>query len=284
MEFLKNIRRFSVVCFGFGLIGNSLIIAFFLSINRGKFRTMTTYHFLLTTMAIFDTLVCLSHTILGCIKWNAVGIYTQMEELVDIYITSTSALISIWTLVLISFTRCQRIVSPFTRQWSKKVCFKIILIICCLSSLYHYSLAKIPESKYAYLYYNSCTLAVEGIIPQILMFHFYKKTCRHIKNDTMQMRSSKTKRKNASKTLKGLVLLNLMAVLILKTILYIMSIIRRIEKLGADDKIIINSCFFFINYTFYYSTNILNVAIYAKIMPKFQRFILGLIKMNTSLV
>ena len=279
MEFLKIVRRFLICWYSFGLIGNFLIMTYFLSKNRGRFTTMTNYHFLIIVMAAFDSLVCVTHVVLNSINLNNANL-TNLESLVDIYVASTAALVSIWILVLLSFTRCQRIVSPFTHQWRKNVCFKIILIIWCLSSLYHFLLTKIPNEKYFFLYYNSCTLILEGIIPQILMFYFYWKTCKHIKKDTTSNNTSKAKRKNATKTLRGLVILNLIAVLILKTILYIMSIVRRIETLNTDSKTIINNFFIIVNFAFYYSTNILNVVIYAKMMPDFRRFMIGIFKEN----
>ena len=279
MELLKNVRKFSIFWYSFGFIGNWFIIAYFLSVNRGKLTTMTNYHFLLIVMAVFDNVVCLSQVVSCSLHLNTV-FYTNLEMLIDTYVTSTTSLVSIWILVLVSFTRYQRIASPFTRQWRKNVCFKIILIIWCLFSLYQFLLTKIPDGKYSYLYFNSCFLIFEGVIPQILMFYFSWKACQHIKKDTTSNKSSKTKRRNASKTLRGLVILNFMTVFILKTILYVMSIVNRIETLSTESKIIINYFFTFINFTLYYSTNILNVVIYTKMMPNFRRFIMGLFKKN----
>ena len=272
--FHRTVRQFSVFWYGFGLIGNFLIMMYFLSINKGKFKKMTNYHFLVITMAILDSLVCLSKIILGCVEWST-GFYTLMGRFMDIYTSSIFALVSIWVLVLISFTRCQSIVTPFALQWNKRCYIRIILVMTCLTVLYHYSLTNLPENKHLYLYYNSCSLMFDGIIPQGLMFYYYRKTRIHIiqTNTPHQNKKSKRKRQNALKALKGLVFLNFMTILILKMFLYIMSIIRRLETINSTDKEIMNHFFTFSNYTLSYSTNILNVVVYAKMMPKFRRFI-----------
>lgn len=282
MAFDKVIRQFAVILFTFGFMGNCLIMAYFLSINRGKYKTMTNYHFLLITLALLDGLVCFSQIILGCVTWSDEE-YTNLEIQMDVYTTSTFALVSIWVLALISFTRCQRLTLPFAKQMSKKHCFKVVLIMCCVSSVYHLALTNIPESKYQYLYMNSCMLTAEAIIPQILMFFFYYKTSQHMAKNTTQNQKSRKNRKNALKTLKGLVLLNFFTVFILKTILYVIAIVRRMESIKNGDKIIINQVFRTSNILLYYSTNILNVIVYISMMPQFGRFLLGILKRKQNL-
>ena len=274
MLFHRTVRRFSVFWYGFGLVGNSLAVIYFLSVNKKNFKKMTSYHFLIIAMAILDSLVCFSRIVLGFIEWNT-GYYTRMGRHMEIYTSGIFSLVSIWVLVLISFVRCHSIVKPFAIQWKKRYYFRIILVMSCLTVVFLYSLTKLPEDKHLYLYHNSCALMLYGIIPQVLMFYYYQKTRKHIKQDNTgnQNRISSRKRQCALKTLKGLLFLNFTTILILKIFLYLMSIARRLGTISNTDKEIMNHFFTFSNYTLSYSTNILNIVVYAKMMPKFRRFI-----------
>ena len=124
-----------------GLLGNIVIIVYFIKINKKHFRKMSTYHFLIIILAIIDLVVILCGSILSIPldenndKNLNIDRYYYDDVLNIIKEGSTTA--SCWILVLLSYERYRSITHPFNRRLKKKYAMYLGIYLCVVCIMVH---------------------------------------------------------------------------------------------------------------------------------------------------
>ena len=117
-NFIHNNIQTPMLCFG--VLGNLLIIVYFLNLNWNKLRRMSSYHFLLINLALSDALACggtafLLHNVMKP-SWELrkSGCICVMNVFINICPMASCLL-----LIATSYARYRRIVTPFKRKLNK---------------------------------------------------------------------------------------------------------------------------------------------------------------------
>ena len=121
-----------------GLFGNILIIAYFTKINKIRIERMSTYHFLVISLATIDLVAALFRAMTS-IAFNQNTITDQkiLEKCFNL-IREGSTTASCWMLVLLSYERYRSIVHPFNRRLRKRYVTYIgisLWVICILAQV-----------------------------------------------------------------------------------------------------------------------------------------------------
>ena len=122
----------------FGVLGNLLIIAYFLKLNWNNLKIMSSYHFLLINLALSDALACggtaflLHHLMKPAWELGKFG----CTYLTNIFFNITP-MASCLLLITTSYARYRRVVTPFKRKLNKIQYGITCLIIWVLSSIAH---------------------------------------------------------------------------------------------------------------------------------------------------
>ena len=129
-NFIHNKIQTPMLCFG--VLGNLLIIVYFLNLNWNKLRRMSSYHFLLINLAICDALACGGTAFLFHFLWelDKFGCEYVMNVFVNICPMASCLL-----LIIMSYARYRRIVTPFKKRLNKKQYSIVCVVIWILSSL-----------------------------------------------------------------------------------------------------------------------------------------------------
>jgi 7 transmembrane receptor (rhodopsin family). len=112
-----------------GIIGNALVIIFFLRYKRKTTasKQLSSYHFLIVQLAVIDLLVCVVKKVYREYRYNYKDETKAVIALTIVIILLSS---SCWALALLSFERYRTIVHPFKEKLSKK---RLSLISLCIS-------------------------------------------------------------------------------------------------------------------------------------------------------
>ena len=100
-----------------GVIGNGLIIIYFVKINKKKLQEMTPYHFLLTILAVADFVTVLGISVMS-LNWKNLQSNEFMCKYYSVFFKMALPSYSIWTLVMISYERYCKMVYPFNKATS----------------------------------------------------------------------------------------------------------------------------------------------------------------------
>ena len=100
-----------------GILGNILIIAYFLHRNRRNIGKMSSYHFLMILLAIFDSVTCWG---LALSKYQQNWEMSALSCQLGASALEVMSLASIWALVLIFYERYRGILYPFGKRLNKK--------------------------------------------------------------------------------------------------------------------------------------------------------------------
>ena len=138
-----------------GLIGNCLVIVYFLRLHKNNFQKISSYHFLIIALAITDIICCISATssyyLDWKIEWLGNELLCNISQPLFVY---TLPNISFWVIALLAYERYRNIVHPFARKLGIKVYSILLLLISLLSSPVYY-LGNLVESSRTFHIYNN---------------------------------------------------------------------------------------------------------------------------------
>jgi len=216
-----------------GVIGNTLIIVYFLIINLKKLERMSPYHFLITYLAVVDVFVSIGVPISYFNKeyWSSNEFLCKYS---NTFLGMTLPTSSNWILVVISYERYRKMVSPFKAPIRKKILFVVLvaLLVTCtgcyipLMKIHLFtnneclSYANILNSKTTITAYFVGSLFYDCLIPSILMVWFYFKISVNVKqfhdtnktSDQNHELQNHTRKKVALKTLRTLIIMYILFV------------------------------------------------------------------------
>ena len=295
----RNIQAYAYpAMFTIGGFWNLLIMVYFIEFNLKKgLKRMSSYHFHVIHLALTDLLVNVGNGILKHYKsklswelgkWGCI--------LFERFVMVICLLASSWNLVFISYSRYRSIVYPLAKRLSKRKCSLISLIIWmvpCLANIYPFmktKLLKLPPkgalicmadlSSQLRMVHFSANFLLDSFIPLALMLYFYRKMARAMtQEENANHLSSQSHHNNrrALKIIRRLVFLFTISVVTTRFLLFLRVFLDMYAfKRPPFYKIImmhnmISSSFVHI---LFYSNNMLNIFIYAKMIPGFRRFLL----------
>ena len=173
-EELQITNRVILIIYIIGCIGNTLIIIYFIKINRRKMKKMSAYHFLLILLAIVDLNVCAASFAVYLIDILYGYYFGKFLQIFQNPFIETS----IYILVIISFLRYKATTNPLEQRWSKKYYFLLSLFsFCCSNGLWltNVFIIKIPM--------DFVDLIIFGIVPLIALCFFFIKIYKSLSQD-----------------------------------------------------------------------------------------------------
>ena len=286
------------VIFGIGSFWNLLIIIYFMNIHSKNLRKMSSYHFLIVSLAVAD--LCTSVIVSIIFPFNHTpswepGIFGCI--LVG-FSYAVCPLVSCWLLVIISFARFRSIVYPLRARINKKRYALACLSIWSIASLVNtYILMNGELSKdggSGDLYCDSLNqdggtviqfsinYFLASFLPSAIMLILYHRIKKKIKteeneNSFAMTDQSRQRNRRAMRTIRGLIWLFTLTVIPVRVYdILLLAVYPNVPK--SDDnlfttievlRIILSPLRDFITFL----NNILNIFIYAKMIPDFRRFL-----------
>eukprot|EP00111_Clytia_hemisphaerica_P021432 TCONS_00063075-protein len=285
----------------FGVLGNLIIIIYFLNLNWNKIKKMSSYHFLLINLALSDTLACggtaflLHYFMKPAWELGRFGCIFVMNVFINICPMASCLL-----LIATSYARYRRIVTPFKRRLNKKQYSIVCLFIWILSSL-----------TYLHYFMNRKVVEIDGnlqcryfgeefanqsygfvwdiFIAVTVMVYFYIKIKQRLDHADI---SSQFASNDASRQRNRLVLRTLKALIVVYVIFAypgrIFALIGNAlfyygSKENPPNQDLMNagiSLVHIIAMFLYFSNNIVNVFVYFKLMPEFRSFVLTIMTLG----
>jgi len=264
-----------------GVIGNALVIIYFLKNNGKPLRHLSSYHLLIVQLAIVDFIICL---MLSVGNWDAT-IFQPVPVYLVWTVVDTLTSLSCLFIILLAFERYKRIVHPFETRIHKKTFLVISLAATILLFVVYYlflgyleQITIIPERVLMHV-------VMECIVPVLLMSYFYIEIRRGIyslKIVTNAGACNKRQLKKKKKALDTLKFLNLMYVLCIIPARILNLSIRftdMFHEIPSKYFFALNHAYNFTNFSFCVN-NMINVFGYAKIMTDFRRYLTRIFTCN----
>ena len=200
-----------------GVIGNGLIIGYFVKINKKKLQKMTTYHFLLTYLAFVDIVVSIGVPLsyFNRENWWSNEFVCKYSNL---FLGMTLPSYSVYILVMVSYERYRKMVYPFKTPIKKKI-LSIFLFFLIVAGIGFYfplmnahemenneclSLTTLLQSKIIITVYFVGGIFYDCLIPSAIMVWFYFKISANIKefHNTSKTLDQNHKQTNAKQDLQ----------------------------------------------------------------------------------
>ena len=261
-----------------GVICNPLIMFYLISASRKSLKKMSTYHFLLSLLAITDWLICLTETPEILFHLEIIS-YFQILDFLHLF-TTPLHFQSMFGLFFVSLLRYQSIVHPFKTKWTKRRYFILTLATFIISIL-----TLIPNIKSnildieALASFGQNALYIDTTISfvfMVILIVLYIKMSTVLKESHQESRS-KERNKKALKTLKILLCLFAVTMVLAKMIaLCLENVIFRSQIMRITDAEAITVVETFLMEAIF-SSSIYNFFIYLKMMSDFRRFMRNLI-------
>ena len=280
---------------GIGSFWNFLIIIYFVKIHFKRLTKRTSYHFLIINLAVTDLLTTAGSSIyyhyafkpswklgkFGCIIFaNFMG--------------HVCPAVSSWILVLITYSRYRRIVYPFGARISKR---KIAVVCFCIWALafplniypfINTQLVALNDGRLVCkddgvsltrLINNAVSYSLQSFVPSAIMSFLYVKMRKKMQQGNTLNENPQVQQRNRAvlKTILGLVVLYASTILPVRVI---SLILRSLVYYGIDDQYLNLMLTIYMLGLYpimtlnYFMNNILNIFIYAKMMPDFRKFVI----------
>ena len=259
-------------CIAFvGLVGNLIIIYFFVQINRRKLKKMTPYHFLLIQLAIIDFIVCIGVVASSFYLTHNIG---QTYSSVVISLLKVFLLDSNLVLIIISFLRYQRIVHPLKNTKWTKLHFVYISVAAFLISLAIFLPLFSQDHKLVHFTVFDLSTVIVAILSFTLSCLFYYRISKVLANAPHSR--SKERNRKALATLKFLIRLFTLTVVFGKMLYMAFSLALDNTHFSVDaiEYKTLSMMEAFARGLIYLNS-VGNVFIYLKTVPGFYRFVLS---------
>ena len=301
MATLSEIRsiciKISIVYLIFGIIGNLLIIAYFIGIQRREMVKMNPYHYLIIKLASVDLLVCLLY---GFINISSIvdadyiiSPKTNIVFILEAILLPLSTL-SICVLTQISLLRYHSIVHPLREQWKKRkfsfvtigVCFISLCFSATNAALYEGWISDWQSSKNSLfslllVVYKIVLAFTDLVIPFIAMIFFYHKSSRKLNENSVVVNSNEERQirkrnRTALKTLKFLLIIYVICVFIPRIfdlVLYLLVLYANQFDLFNPVNLKLQMVHNVLFYNISIQSFVLNFVVYVALMKDFRRFL-----------
>ena len=299
-EVFFNLNIFPVI-FGIGSFWNLLIIIYFVKINLKSLKKTSSYHFLIIKLAVVD--LCTSVGVSITFHFNAKPTWelgTFGCILMKNFVDGVCPMVSCWLLVLISFARFRSVLYPLRERINKKkyslVCL-FIWILAFLLNVYAFMTINEMEIQGATRCYSDAPYEkmitfmflkyfLDSFIPFAIMLVLYYKMKKRLnaeenENSFALNNQSRQRNRRALRIIRGLLFL-----------FAITMILGRVLMILSWALAFFESNYFPLFWTFHYvfiqmlspllslnffMNNILNIFIYAKMIPGFRSFLLTVV-------
>jgi 7 transmembrane receptor (rhodopsin family). len=282
MDFGYKIRLLYFI----GVIGNALIIVYFLKTNKKSLSRMSSYHFLIVKLALADLLVC---TLFSLENWSR-RFPSQYHDTLFV-IKGTSISVSCWLLVFLSFERYRNIVHRFKQEITKRQ-FTLVTILTTLFFLASYVSYVLRKDNLlaveTFLYTLSGYVLMDNMLPITFMCYFYRRISKTllsapvvVTTDIANSQRHLQNKKAAQRTLKLLILIYVVCVLpgrLAITLFYILHQYMGVISLRTTD--LLNNAVKFL----VCMNNVVNVFVYTKMIVDFRRFVINVFTCGCTLV
>ena len=286
------------VIFGIGSLWNFLIIIYFLKTNSKNLKKMSSYHFLIINLAIVDLCISVGMSIASPIFVKPPWDLGTFECIMLIpFIESVCPMLSCWLLVLISFARFRSIVYPLRERISKKkcgLCVFVVLLAISVSNLKFFMTIKskqigsismcVFDSSYEnFIVQISITYIVDSFFPLAIMLflynEMYKRMNRRANGNSFALTDqSRQRNRRALRTIRGLIWLFILTVILGRVYNLLSRVLDFYKSNNKPPFLTMLDVFIWVSYSLnvliYFMNNILNIFIYAKMIPDFRRFLL----------
>ena len=276
-----------VILMCIGLIGNSLIIAFFINRNKRDLKKMPGYEFMLLILAITEGFYCIT---IPC------HIATNLRKMVEL---PRSILLdfSVLLLVPLAYMRYIGIVDPIhtnrERKWSKKFC-GFILILCLgfasitgipaielLSKWTGTSFINLWENRTKLLILKSCLLFVMYVTPCCILAVIYRLISNHLNTDEAIQTQPEIKARHET-TLRVLRFLSIAAFLAIVPMRVVIIVVDAVNFYACLNQSSISYQLSGVLDIFAVSNSTVNVFIYAHAVSDFRQFLINLLKCGSK--
>ena len=281
-----------------GSFWNLLIIIYFVKINIKNLKKMSSYHFLIINLAVADLCTCFGTpiTLHFYLKpsWELGAFGCTFMSSFIFYICP---MVSCWLLVLISFARFWSIMYPLRARINKKkyglACLSI-WIITSLSNVYYFITNKIKQSQDGPRCWDASmegsdvvqpliTIFLDSFLPFAIMLFLYHKMEKRLnaeenENSFALNDQSRQRNRRALRTIRGLIWLFILTVILGRVYNLLSRVLDFYKSNNKPPFLTMLDVFIWVSYSLnvliYFMNNILNIFIYAKMIPDFRRFLL----------
>lgn len=288
--------RIQLTVYYIGIIGNLIIIMYFIYASRKNLFKMSAYHFLLILLAFMDFYMCL---VLLMSKYQHYW-HSQMTVSYCRFgsaILEVSSLVSIWALVLLFYERYKGIVYPFKRKLNKKKYFGLTVLYTALSwVLYIPEFFEVKVDQFDRCVFKKSYSKIEfhclliyyrffdTILPATLMFYFRRKISKYVTRISTTIRNSSddSSNQNSRRNRNNIALRTLTHLLGFYTFLIVpwkvlyniaLYLIYFEEELVIKHNLLILQSATFI----FALNNIINVFVYLYLIKDFRQFLVDVV-------
>jgi len=260
-----------------GVIGNALVIIYYLKNNGKPLRHLSSYHLLVVQLAFVDFLICL---ILSVNNFDFSYLPPALACL-SIAFYDTLCLLSCCFLVFISYQRYRQIIHPLKRKIEKRTILLTTFMLTwfifgvnCLIFYYRNTIVlTIGEALFVHF-------LLETVTAIMIMFYFYRHVSLKIYSETLRINGTSgraiKKKKTALHTLKGLLLVYVICVIPGRSIFMVVRFLDTYTSLTRRYFTFFNHLYSAGVYVFNIN-NMVNVFVYARLVVDFRTFLTNLL-------
>ena len=272
---------FCIFIFIFGVIGNVMIMIYF--ITKKKMKEMITYHIWIMLLAVSD--------LFTCVAGFSFFVIIRDQDHFSIALARTSnvcMLVAIFALCGLAYDRYKAIADPFSFKNNKSrilVLYFVIVFACCWLEYMYFCLDRVlVDPLQNMIFYSALYVITDCIFPVAFMAILYHRLSLRLNEITKPLQQQSPATKNA------LVKRNNEALKIIKalTFLYVINVVPvRLTKITLEYVLYLNlwpDCFKSISMAIQimmlllFTNNCINCLVYAGRMKDFRRFIFRLFK------
>ena len=275
---------FCVIVFIFGVVGNALIIVFF--VTKKKMTEMITYHVWIMLLAISDLFTCVTG-----FAFFVVIRHQNHFSVVLARASNVCMLVTIFTLCGLAYDRYKAIGEPFSNSQNSRnrvlAVFIVIVFMCGWLEYLYTCLDKIFVSPlHSLLLYSIMYVVTDCLFPVAFMTILYIRLSRKLAEITCLLHQQES----SPSTTKALSRRNAEALRIIKalTFLYVLNVVPvRLTKISLEYGLYLNvwpehsrqlDMGIQITMLLLFTNNCVNCVVYAGRMTEFKHFICRLFK------
>ena len=294
MTFLSNIdlvsKRTLPVFSVFGAIGNILIMIYFVRLNYGKLKDMSSYHFLIVELALVDFVVSIGtpfyiYNFYGE-KWVLGGFACTVGYP---FMMSICPLISCWLLVFLSYDRYRSITQPFKVKINKRQYYLASLVLFMVAFLPYIpfiqktfvykdesNLHQCFDGMHAfkgvnYVFYSFLFCSTDCFMPAALLYFFYRKILVVLQNERPTPSNMELAKRNhvALRTLRNLIIVFVLTVFPGRLVLTGFHIYENFKTVDVSAIHVYHELFSLLSL----ANNIVNIFVYAVMINDFRVYL-----------
>ena len=273
-----------------GAIGNCLIMTYFLRVNRGKLRKMSSYHFLIVELASVDFVVSIGTPFYIYIFYDKEWVLGEFACSVGYpFMMSICPLVSCWLLVCLSYDRFRSISQPFKTRIKKQqyAIASVVLFVVAFMPFIPFmqktivykdeqGLLQCLDGMHAfvgiyYVFYSALFLSTDCFLPASLLYYFYRKIWRKMERESPTLDNAEVNERNriALLTLRNLIFVYVLTVFPGRLVVTSFHIYENFSSVDVSATHVFHELFSLLSL----ANNVVNVFVYMVIIKDFRRFV-----------